>query len=96
MRSGALALGFLTGINLCPPFLVAGLRAAQLEHLSAALLFFRMLLRWDRNLVSAVSFDGLRAAHAGGGHRGPHGGCSAGLLVWIFRSFHPDREDMYG
>jgi hypothetical protein len=40
MRSGALALGFLTGINLCPPFLVAGLRAAQLEHLSAALLFF--------------------------------------------------------
>jgi sulfite exporter TauE/SafE len=40
MRSGALALGFLTGINLCPPFLVAGVRAAQLEHLSAALLFF--------------------------------------------------------
>ncbi len=40
LRSGALALGFLTGINLCPPFLVAGLRAAELEHLSAALLFF--------------------------------------------------------
>ncbi len=40
MMSGALALGFLTGINLCPPFLVAGLRAAELEHLSAALLFF--------------------------------------------------------
>jgi hypothetical protein len=40
MLSGALALGFLTGINLCPPFLVAGLRAAQLEHLTAALLFF--------------------------------------------------------
>jgi hypothetical protein len=39
-RSGALALGFLTGINLCPPFLVAGVRAAQLEHLSAALVFF--------------------------------------------------------
>lgn len=39
-RSGALALGFLTGINLCPPFLVAGVRAAQLEHLWAALLFF--------------------------------------------------------
>ncbi|HVN93563.1 MAG TPA: sulfite exporter TauE/SafE family protein [Terracidiphilus sp.] len=40
LRSGALALGFLTGINLCPPFLVAGLRAAQLQHLWAALLFF--------------------------------------------------------
>jgi sulfite exporter TauE/SafE len=39
-RSGALALGFLTGINLCPPFLVAGVRAAQLAYLSAALLFF--------------------------------------------------------
>jgi len=38
--SGALALGFLTGISLCPPFLVAGVRAAQLAHLWAALLFF--------------------------------------------------------
>jgi sulfite exporter TauE/SafE len=39
-RSGALALGFLTGINLCPPFLVAGVRAAQLPGLPASLLFF--------------------------------------------------------
>lgn len=38
--SGALALGFLTGINLCPPFLVAGVRAAQLRSLPAALAFF--------------------------------------------------------
>ena len=38
--SGAVALGFLTGINLCPPFLVAGVRAAQLAHLSGALFFF--------------------------------------------------------
>lgn len=38
--SGALAVGFLTGVNLCPPFLVAGVRAAQLAHLSSALLFF--------------------------------------------------------
>jgi len=38
--SGALALGFLTGINLCPPFLVAGVRAAQLAHLYAAVFFF--------------------------------------------------------
>jgi sulfite exporter TauE/SafE len=37
---GALALGFLTGINFCPPFLVAGVRAAQLASLSASLLFF--------------------------------------------------------
>jgi len=39
-RSGALVLGFLTGINLCPPFLVAGVRAAQLGSLAAALIFF--------------------------------------------------------
>ena len=38
--AGAAALGLLTGINLCPPFLVAGLRASQLPSLSAALLFF--------------------------------------------------------
>ena len=37
---GAAALGFLTGINLCPPFLVAGVRAAQLPTLAGALLFF--------------------------------------------------------
>lgn len=39
-RSGAAVLGFLTGINLCPPFLIAGVRAAQLASLPAALLFF--------------------------------------------------------
>lgn len=38
--TGAAALGFLTGINLCPPFLVAGVRAAQLPTLAAALVFF--------------------------------------------------------
>jgi len=38
--SGALVLGFLTGINLCPPFLVAAVRAAQLSNLGFALLFF--------------------------------------------------------
>jgi len=39
-RSSALLLGFLTGINFCPPFLAAGVRAAQLNHLAAALVFF--------------------------------------------------------
>ena len=40
--TGAAALGFLTGINLCPPFLVAGVRAAQLPTLTGALLFFAL------------------------------------------------------
>lgn len=36
----ALALGFLTGINFCPPFLAAGAQAAESRSLFAALLFF--------------------------------------------------------
>jgi hypothetical protein len=38
--SGAAVLGFLTGVSLCPPFVAAGLRAAQLGSIAAALLFF--------------------------------------------------------
>jgi sulfite exporter TauE/SafE len=39
-KAGAVTLGFLTGINLCPPFLVAGVRAAQMSSMAGALLFF--------------------------------------------------------
>ena len=39
-QAGAVTLGFLTGINFCPPFLVAGVRAAQMSSMSGALLFF--------------------------------------------------------
>ena len=38
--SGPAALGFLTGLSLCPPFVIAGVRAAQLGSVAAALLFF--------------------------------------------------------
>jgi sulfite exporter TauE/SafE len=38
--AGAAALGFLTGLNLCPPFVAAGVRAAQLGSMAAAILFF--------------------------------------------------------
>ncbi len=37
---GAALLGLLTGISLCPPFLAAGVRAAELASPAAALLFF--------------------------------------------------------
>lgn len=37
---GAAALGFLTGVSLCPPFVAAGVRAAGLGSVAAALLFF--------------------------------------------------------
>jgi sulfite exporter TauE/SafE len=37
---GAAVLGLLTGISLCPPFVAAGLRAAELGSVAAALIFF--------------------------------------------------------
>jgi sulfite exporter TauE/SafE len=36
----ALTLGFLTGLNLCPPFVTAGVRAAATHSLAGALTFF--------------------------------------------------------
>ena len=38
--TGVAMLGFLTGLNFCPPFVVAGIRAAQLGSLTGALVFF--------------------------------------------------------
>jgi len=38
----ALTLGFLTGLNLCPPFVAAGVRAAATHSLSGALAFFAL------------------------------------------------------
>ena len=38
--AGVAMLGFLTGLNFCPPFVVAGIRAAELGSLPGALLFF--------------------------------------------------------
>ena len=38
--AGLAMLGFLTGLNFCPPFVVAGIRAAQLGSLGGALIFF--------------------------------------------------------
>ena len=40
--SAAVPLGFVTGLNLCPPFVAAGLRAAQLASLPGALFFFAL------------------------------------------------------
>jgi len=37
---GAAVLGLLTGLSLCPPFVAAGFRAAQLGSVFQALLFF--------------------------------------------------------
>jgi sulfite exporter TauE/SafE len=37
---GAAVLGFLTGVSFCPPFVAAGVRAAEATNVAAALLFF--------------------------------------------------------
>ena len=37
---GAAVLGFLTGVSLCPPFIAAGVRAAEAANVVAAVLFF--------------------------------------------------------
>jgi len=39
-KPAALVLGFLTGLNLCPPFVAAGVRAAEIPSLPGALFFF--------------------------------------------------------
>jgi len=38
--AGPAALGLLTGLSLCPPFVAAGVRAAELGSVNQALLFF--------------------------------------------------------
>lgn len=40
--SGPAALGLLTGLSLCPPFLIAGVRAGEMNNVASALLFFAM------------------------------------------------------
>jgi sulfite exporter TauE/SafE len=39
---GAAVLGLLTGVSLCPPFVAAGVRAAEAASMAGALLFFAL------------------------------------------------------
>lgn len=55
--AGVAMLGFLTGLNLCPPFIVAGMRAAQLGSLTAALVFFGVF--FTGTSIWFVPFAGL-------------------------------------
>ncbi len=58
-----LSLGFLTGLSLCPPFLVAGARAAQRPSLIGALgffaLFFAGTLAWFVPFVGSAALRRL-------------------------------------
>jgi hypothetical protein len=55
--AGVGALGFLTGLNFCPPFIVAGIRAAELGNLAGALLFFTVFFAGTS--IWFVPFAGL-------------------------------------
>lgn len=55
--AGIAMLGFLTGLNFCPPFVVAGIRAAELGSLSGALLFFAVFFAGTS--IWFVPFAGL-------------------------------------
>jgi sulfite exporter TauE/SafE len=54
---GAAVLGFLTGVSLCPPFVAAGVRAAEATSMAAAVLFFAVFFLGTS--VWFVPFAGL-------------------------------------
>ena len=54
---GIALLGFFTGLNFCPPFVVAGIRAAQLGTLTGALIYFGVFFAGTS--VWFVPFAGL-------------------------------------
>jgi hypothetical protein len=54
---GAAGLGLLTGLNLCPPFVTAGVRAAELGSLLQALLFFAAFLGTSAWFVPFAAFS---------------------------------------
>ena len=58
-RLGPVTLGLLTGLNLCPPFVAAAVRAAQAHSLPAALGFFALF--FAGTLVWFLPFLGLGA-----------------------------------
>jgi hypothetical protein len=55
--AGVAMLGFLTGLNFCPPFVVAGIRAAELGSLPGALLYFTVFFAGTS--IWFVPFAGL-------------------------------------
>lgn len=55
--TGIAMLGFLTGMNFCPPFVIAGIRAAELGSLGGALLFFAVFFAGTS--IWFVPFAGL-------------------------------------
>jgi hypothetical protein len=60
--AGPAALGLVTGLALCPPFLVAGVRAAEARSLAGALGFFALF--FAGTLVWFLPFFGARFARA--------------------------------
>ena len=84
LRFGALgpaALGLLTGLNVCPPFVAAGVRAAEARSLPAALGFF--LLFFAGTALWFLPFLGVAAVR-----RFPHIGLVARLTTAIVAVYY--------
>jgi hypothetical protein len=63
--SGPAALGLLTGLSLCPPFVIAAVRAAELGSAAAALRFFAVFfLGTSVWFVPLVSLGYVRRSQA--------------------------------
>ncbi len=54
-----ISLGFLTGVNVCPPFLLAFSNAAQLSHLWQSLLFFAAFFVGTSVYIAPLPLVGL-------------------------------------
>ena len=52
-------LGFLTGVNVCPPFLLAFSSASQLSQLWQSLLFFAAFFIGTSIYIAALALVGL-------------------------------------
>ena len=59
----AVTLGFLTGLNLCPPFVAAGVRAAATHSLPGALAFFALFFAGTSvRFLPSLAVSSLRRA----------------------------------
>jgi hypothetical protein len=58
-----ISLGFLTGVNVCPPFLLAFSEAAQFSQLWQSLLFFAAFFVGTSVYIALLPLVGLGARH---------------------------------
>jgi sulfite exporter TauE/SafE len=80
-RGGPAALGFVTGLNVCPPFVAAAVRAAETRSLSGSLVFFALFF-----IGTSVWF--LPFLVTGAAHRLPHARTVARVALGIVAAYY--------